>query len=260
MMKIRKVLMRLTAGLCAGVLLAGGPLMHSRSAPLVSAASAAAFDGSPEAVYNAMIALKQKYPEGKKWTNDNYYGWKGGIYSGGYGCAGFAFMLSDAAFGSLPARTYTDYSKIRVGDILRINNDTHSVIVLSIQNGVYTIAEGNYGGKIHWGRTLTYADINKSSTVYAMTRYPEEAPAGKTGDLDGDGAITADDAQLVLMDAILFLSNGSSKLTAAQRTAADITQDGTLTADDAQLILLYYLENTLANHKVTWDTLRNNRK
>ena len=41
-----------------------------------------------DAVYQKMIALKEEYPEGTPWTNDNYYAWNGGIYSGGYGCAG----------------------------------------------------------------------------------------------------------------------------------------------------------------------------
>jgi len=54
--------------------------------------------------YYAMMNMKPSYPEGMPWTNDNFYAWKGGVYSGGYGCAGFAFILSDAAFGDLPAR------------------------------------------------------------------------------------------------------------------------------------------------------------
>ncbi len=102
-------------------------------------------------VYESMIELKSEYPEGMPWTNANYYGWKGGIYSGGYGCAGFAFLLSDAAFGSLKAYRHEDFSAIRVGDILRINNDTHSVIILEITEDDIVIAEGNYNYSIHWG-------------------------------------------------------------------------------------------------------------
>ena len=128
---------------------------------------------STENIYNAMIAFKEKYPEGTAWTNDNYYSWKGGIFSGGYGCAGFAFMLSDAAFGSLPARQYSDVSSdIKVGDILRINNNSHSVIVLEVNDTGVVIAEGNYKGTVHWGRTLTWSAL-KSSLDYIMTRYPE---------------------------------------------------------------------------------------
>jgi len=122
-------------------------------------------------VYDAMIALKADYPEGMPWTNANYYAWNGRTFSGGFGCVAFAFILSDAAFGDLKARTHEDFGNIRVGDILRVNNDSHSVIVLSVDASMVTIAEGNYNGAIHWGRTITRARIWETGT-YVMTRYP----------------------------------------------------------------------------------------
>jgi len=126
---------------------------------------------SQSEVYNRMIALKSKYPDGTPWTNANRYNWKGGIYGYGDGCAGFAFMLSDAAFGDLPARQIYNFNNIRVGDILRINNDTHSVIVLGIEGTNITIAEGNYNSAVKWGRVITLDEIKKTG-VYMMTRYP----------------------------------------------------------------------------------------
>lgn len=122
------------------------------------------------AIYNSMMALKAQYPDGTPWTNDNSYTWKGGIYSGGSGCAGFAMMLSDAAFGDLPARKVTNFSNIRVGDIIRMNNDTHSVIVLSIDGNNITIAEGNFNSSVKWGRVITLDDV-LSTGVYLLTRY-----------------------------------------------------------------------------------------
>lgn len=128
---------------------------------------------APE-IYNAMIALKETYPEGTPWTNDNSYAWNGGIYSMGFGCAGFAFMLSDAAFGNLPARMIDDWSdyQIRVGDILRVNNDGHSVIVLEVNESGVVLAEGNYNNSVHWGRKMSWSELN-STLTYIMTRYPE---------------------------------------------------------------------------------------
>ncbi|MDO5148500.1 MAG: hypothetical protein Q4D76_03820 [Oscillospiraceae bacterium] len=128
---------------------------------------------APE-IYNAMIALKKDYPDGTPWTNDNGYAWNGGIYSMGYGCAGFAFMLSDAAFGNLPARIIEDWSnyQIRVGDILRVNNDGHSVIVLEVNESGVVLAEGNYNNSVHWGRKMSWSEVNNTLT-YIMTRYPE---------------------------------------------------------------------------------------
>ncbi len=139
-------------------------------------ANAAVPTAAEQQAYQAMIALKEQYPEGMPWTNDNYYGWKGGIFSGGYGCAGFAFLLSDAAFGDAPARKLTEFSfsSVRVGDILRINNNTHSVIVLEVRDSSVVIAEGNYNSSIHWGRVLSAAQVQSAS--YLMTRYPEPTP------------------------------------------------------------------------------------
>ena len=124
-------------------------------------------------VYDAMIAMKEDFPEGMHWTNNNYYEWYGGIFSGGYGCAGFAFLLSDAAFGKLPAKWIDEinYEDLRVGDILRVNGDTHSVIILEIEADGITIAEGNYNSSIHWGRWMPKATVEQSD--YVLTRWPE---------------------------------------------------------------------------------------
>lgn len=121
-------------------------------------------------VYEDIIAMKSQYPEGMTWTNDNYYE---GINSGGYGCAGFAFMLSDAAFGYLQPQQHNDFSNIKVGDILRINNNTHSVIVLTVDNEKVTVAEGNYNSSVHWGRTITRSQLETIGT-YVLTRYPQQ--------------------------------------------------------------------------------------
>ncbi len=125
-------------------------------------------------VYQAMIALKAQYPEGMPWTNANEYSWRGGIYERGYGCAGFAFLLSDAAFGDLPARLIREftYDDVRVGDILRINGNTHSVVVLEKHSDHVVLAEGNYNRSIHWGRKLSRAAVEQAN--YILTRYPVE--------------------------------------------------------------------------------------
>lgn len=128
-----------------------------------------------DAVYQKMIALKEEYPEGTPWTNENFYAWKGGVFSGGYGCVAFAFILSDAAFGDLPARSVEEnisLETVRVGDILRMNGDTHSVIVLEVHEDHAVIAEGNYNNSVHWGRTLSAEEVAASD--YVLTRYPVE--------------------------------------------------------------------------------------
>lgn len=131
-------------------------------------------------VYNDMVALKTSYPEGMPWTNDNFYSSQAIFYSlqgtpfrmGGYGCHGFALILSDEAFGYLPGRYHTDFSNIRVGDILRINYDAHTVIVLEVKPDSVIVAEGNYNNSIHWGREISLSEIRETGE-YVITRYPQ---------------------------------------------------------------------------------------
>lgn len=126
-----------------------------------------------EEVYEAMMAMKTDYPEGTRYTDSEYYEWHGGYYSRGYGCAGFAFMLSDAAFGTLPVRFVYNISikSVHVGDILRVNNNSHSVIVTEVHDDYVVLAEGNYNSSVHWGRTMTAAQVAKAD--FMLTRYPE---------------------------------------------------------------------------------------
>ena len=90
-----------------------------------------------------------------RWTNDNSY-YSAAVRMTGYGCAGFALACSDAAFGSYPVSSkHSDFDRIKVGDMLRINNDTHSVVVLEKKADSVVVAEGNYNNSIHWGREIS---------------------------------------------------------------------------------------------------------
>lgn len=127
---------------------------------------------SEENIYNILIGLKEKYPEGTRWENDRFYPWTAGLYSGGYGCVAFAFEVSDICFGKLPARFYYNLDEVRVGDILRINNDTHSVVVLKVEGDTITITEGSFNSSVHWGRTFKKSEL-ASHFVNGITRYPK---------------------------------------------------------------------------------------
>lgn len=144
---------------------------------------------SPTEAYQAMIALKEQeaYKEGTTWTDyepysdeKGCYHWNGGLLDGkrisATGCVAFAFILSDTAFGSLPNRMYPaggfKFEDIKVGDILRVNNATHTVIVLEVSDAGVIVAEGNYSGKIHWGRAMSKEEVMRDASHY-ITRYPE---------------------------------------------------------------------------------------
>lgn len=119
-------------------------------------------------ILKAMLKFMDEYPEGTEFTNADFRPFNGGIYSGGFGCAGFAFMLSDAAFGDRPAKKIYSTDNIRVGDIIRINNDGHSVIVLAVDGDDIVVAEGNFNKSVHWGRVLNRKTMR---FTYLMTRY-----------------------------------------------------------------------------------------
>lgn len=121
-------------------------------------------------VYATIIALKSEYPEGMTWTNDNLYR-STALYINGYGCAGFALICSDAAFGDLPVTRHENFDAIRVGDMIRIG-DYHSVVVLEKKPDSIIVTEGNYGGTIHWGREITREELEEEG-FYVETRYPD---------------------------------------------------------------------------------------
>ena len=138
--------------------------------------------------YEDMISLKEKYPEGMTWTNFEPFGtkgslgsaytWKGGPIYGAksaVGCMAFTFILSDKAFGTLPARAIENgqftFEDVKVGDILRVNGNSHSVIVLQKTAGGVIVAEGNYNKTVHWGRAMSVAEVENADFI--ITRYPE---------------------------------------------------------------------------------------
>lgn len=137
-----------------------------------SSSSGTSVPMTPEekAVYNTIMSFQKKYPTGYRWTNEIYYNWNGGVYKGGYGCAAFAFILSDAAFGDKPAKLSYDFSGIKVGDILRVYNKTHVVIVLrKYTDGSLLIAEGNSGREVYWGRVMSGKELQQINAV--ITRW-----------------------------------------------------------------------------------------
>ncbi len=128
------------------------------------------FQPNATQVYADMMALQSSYPTGTPWSNSK--GYRSNTLGLGYGCAGFAYMLSDAAFGYLPGRKHTDFTNIKVGDVLRIYNDGHSLIVLQIAGTKVVLADGMYNGAICWERTMTLAELKECGT-YVLTRYPQ---------------------------------------------------------------------------------------
>ncbi len=120
-------------------------------------------------VYRKLKQQKKKLPEGMEWTNMTGYAFKGGYFSMGFGCSAFVFKLSDIAF-TKKATMHKKFNKIKVGDIVRMDDNTHSVIVMKVVGKYLVVAEGNYNYSIHWGRIISLSEV-KATGTYVMTRY-----------------------------------------------------------------------------------------
>ena len=75
------------------------------------------------------------------------------------------------------------------------------------------------------------------------------------GDVNLDGSVSVEDAQLTLTAYVNIMADMDSGLTDLQKKAADINADGQISVEDAQNILLYYVSNTLAGTTLTWAEL-----
>ena len=118
---------------------------------------------SEEAVHKMIIELQKLYPNGSRAADS----------------AKFANQISVAVFGSYhvrPERKHSDFDELMVGDIARINNDTHSVVILDISDKFVTVVEGNstlisLTGRVRWGYAYPIDEF-KEAFNHALTRYP----------------------------------------------------------------------------------------
>lgn len=130
--------------------------------------SAPAGTDKEASAYQTLNALRSTYPEGMALTNSYYYYSK--VFGNGYGCYGFAAKLSDTVFGTTKAyTTHSDFSKIKVGDHIRIGN-YHSVVCLTKGSSWITVVEGNFNSSVHWDRKITKASL-ASEGFKVYTRY-----------------------------------------------------------------------------------------
>ena len=142
-------------------------------------------------VYNRIMERQsmEGYTEGTPWDNSHIYwntveydGYPAGCYGAG-GC--FAFMMDMMEYASnyeYPIRvikgTYDNLPKLHIGDGVRVNNNSHSVLIIGINEDGHTVtvAEGNFNSSVHWGRVIDLADPNNGFT-YLSTFWPEQQSA-----------------------------------------------------------------------------------
>lgn len=123
-----------------------------------------------ENIREIINGLREDYPEGSIWNLGTWYS-SDGLQFRGVGCAAFAAMCTDKVWGDNPGTRYEDFESIRVGDILRVKNNSHSVVVLEVLPDSVIVTEGNYQGIVHWDRELTRSYL-ENGNFFGTTRYP----------------------------------------------------------------------------------------
>ena len=130
--------------------------------------------------------LRVEYPEGSEWgMHTRYPGLPNGAGMGsGTACAGFAKMVSDRIFGTLP-KYEVAMENSRVGDYLLNKPADHANIALNdygefMQDGVnysegYYTADGNASGTVVWDVVNFYDEWpTGTSGTHIWSRYPKE--------------------------------------------------------------------------------------
>ncbi len=182
--------------------------------------------------HDQILALKEQYPEGMYWTNETpevYWSYNMG---GGAGCHGFALRVSDAVFGQNMANYYTNPAQLRVGDVLRVNNGTHTVVVLEnhYNAGYIIVCEANYNSSVHWGRKITISSLS-AGFVYGYTRYMDDYVGVESLSLS-DTAISVGTNDTKKITAAISPSNATYttvKWTTSDSNIATVGEDGTVT-------------------------------
>ena len=108
------------------------------------------------------------YPDGTSWGadyNDGDLYWYSSdptaTIGGTYGCDGYAFALRDTLYGneSEPINTHHDLTKVRIGDVVYLNNDTTG-------RGHWVVVSGR--GQSFTGAEIIYAMSGNSSEKVSL--------------------------------------------------------------------------------------------
>lgn len=124
--------------------------------------------------------LRIDYPTGSHWGSDSY--WRSPVLGSGNECAGFAYMISDKIFGTLP-KYEVAMEETRVGDVLDDGPAYHTSVVLNdygkatykgqTSTTQYLTADGNLDASVKWDCICRYSNwpTGTSGTVI-YSRYP----------------------------------------------------------------------------------------
>ena len=148
--------------------------------------------------------------------------------------------------------------RVCFGDFLAAENFTGTGLLFTL---IFTVSE-NAEATVY---PITFSkpdfldkDMNTvtvSCTDGAVTLESGTEPDVLRGDTDCNGEVSIEDVQLALQAYTMRVSGKDTGLTDKQLKAADVNENGELSVDDVQNILIYYVNNTVAGKKLTWEEL-----
>ena len=136
---------------------------------------------------------------------------------------------------------------------LTLFNAAGSVEWKSSDTSVATVDQNGFVKTVGKG-TATITATNNGQEYKSTVKV-----GGLFGDVNQNGDISSDDAQIVLTHYTETMAGNPSPLTAAQLAIGDVNGDGETEVTDAQLILTYYVEKVVTgNESVTWRQITKN--
>lgn len=139
--------------------------------------------------------------------------------------------------------------KYTVGDV-----DGDGTVDMKDNGSAKIISDGSY--RIMFGDNMAKTDTTDTGLMFTLVFSTQaSAPDYLTGDVDENGEVSVEDAQLALLEYVNAMTGLESSLTERQKRAGDVDGDHEVTVEDAQTILLYYVSNVLSGESVTWDEL-----
>jgi len=140
-------------------------------------------------------------------------------------------------------------------DDLAAENNTGNGVVATLEFEV--LAEGFIPVEIALNQRSTFnVDLKEVgfATGAGMIIATDPSKALK-GDADLNGTVSVEDVQIALKAYTENFAGKGTGLSAAAEKNADVNEDGELSIDDVQNILIYYVKNTVAGLKITWEEL-----
>ena len=265
-----KLRTRIAAALAAAAIAAGAAAIPAEARYNNSATSQVEAFTTPYQTYWKYCEM-YKFPAGKYWNGGNADSWTntpcnnhnacnwvpfrntinkgytplpaGETFGGLIQCYGFARKLATDFYGGCQVWVRHRYSsgfQFRVGDQVRINNDTHSVFITEVNGNSIKFADCNWDNRcgIRWdvSATITNGRFRFGGTSYQISYIDR---AGMAGDINGDSKITIEDVHSIEQIYRGVYTYGNQNRSYVNE-AADLDNDGRVTYYDSQLAWQQY--------------------